>query len=110
MDDEVMNARIRKTDLGFHDGFGSIRNSWLHLEGDGWGQGFGGFVLGGAYTDAWVYGILETLECESWEKLAGQLIRVRRGPLWGDPIIAIGHPLKERWFNPKAVFAKLGAK
>lgn len=106
-DDEVVNARIRKTDLGFHDGFGSIRNSWLHLEGDGWGQGFGGFALGGEYTDAWVYGILDALECESWEKLAGQLVRAQRVD---GTLVAIGHPIKNSWFNPKAAFAKLGAE
>lgn len=101
---EVVNAKIRRTDLGFHDGYGSLRNSWLHLEYGGAGQGFGGFVLGGPYTDAWVYGILDALECESWEKLPGQLIRVRREK---GLAVAIGHPLKDRWFTPKEVFAKM---
>lgn len=103
--DGIRNARITRTDLGYHDGFGSIKNAWVHLDYGDSGQGFGGQVLGGAYTDAFIYGLLEALECESWEKLPGQFVRVdiREGLAR-----RIGHPLKDQWFDPKATAKSLG--
>jgi hypothetical protein len=104
MDDGIHNAKIISTDLGFHDGYGSVRNAWIHLQYGSSGQGFGGFVLGGAYTDAWVYGVLDALKCDGWEKLPGQFVRVRRE---NGLAVAIGHPLEDRWFEPKVVFAAM---
>lgn len=105
--DEIKNAKITGTDLGFHDGYGSIRDAWVRLDYGGSGQGFGGFVLGGVYTDAFVYGVLDALECEAWEKLPGQYCRAE---IVNGVVNGIGHPLKDRWFRPKDAFAKLEAK
>lgn len=97
---EQKNAKIRSTDLGFHDGFGSIPNAWLHLEYDHAGQGFGGYALGGAFTHEFIYGILNALEVERWEKLPGTPIRVQ---VEDGLVRRIGHFIKDQWFDPKAV-------
>lgn len=95
------NARITSTDLGFHDGAGSIPTFGLQLQGDGWGQMFGGWRLGGEFTHKVIYGVLNVLEAESWESLKGQLVRYRRaGDDFSGKIVAIGHPLKDKWFTP----------
>jgi hypothetical protein len=61
------------------------------------GQGFGGYLLAGKFTDYVVMGILKTVGVDTWERLKGTPIRVK-----GDNsgIEAIGHYLEERWFNP----------
>jgi len=100
MSDFTGNAKIDSTDLGFHDGVGSIPNFWLRLSGEGWVQGFGGYALGGVFTHKAIYGILNTLEVESWEKLTGQLVRFRReSDQWSAKVVAIGHPIKDKWFD-----------
>ena len=40
---EIKNARITRTTLGVEDH--GILTAFLHLEGDGWGIGFGGYAL-----------------------------------------------------------------
>lgn len=93
----TVNAAIIGTELGFHDGFGSIPNLWIRLEYDGSGQGFGGWKLGGAFTHYFIYGVLMALEVESWEKLKGKPCRVI---LADGKAVAIGHFLKEQWCRP----------
>lgn len=105
--DGITNAIIKKTTLGYHDGFGSIKSSWLHLDYGGSGQAFGGYKLGEKFTDAYIYGILEALECDSWEDLIGKPIRVKKE---NGIAVAIGHLLKDQWFNPKETATKLGLK
>lgn len=102
--DGIRNAKVTGTDLGYYDGFGSIKNAWVYLDYGGSGQGFGGYVLGGPFTDGFVYGVLEALECASWEKLPGQYCRVE---IRGGLARRIGHPLKDQWFDPKATAERL---
>lgn len=97
-DDGIRNARIESTELGFHDGFGSIKNAWVRLDYGGSGQGFGGYALGGVVTDRFVYGILNALEAESWEKLKGMYCRVE---IVDGRAVRLGHPLKDRWFDAR---------
>lgn len=107
------NARIRNTSLGYEDH--GILTAMIHLEGDGWGQGFGGWALDGKpdpsnpkagrvpteETGRWVAGILKALEVESWEKLPGTMVRIRRegNAGWNGTIVAIGHIYKDKWFT-----------
>lgn len=100
---EIVNARIVSTQLGFHDGFGSIPNFWINVEGDGWGQGFGGWKLGGTFTHEAIYGILNALEAVSWENLEGMHCRIERTEPFAGRIIRIGHVLKDKWFDPAMV-------
>lgn len=99
-DDGIRNAKIESTDLGFHDGYGSIKNAWVRLDYGGSTQAFGGYALGGWATDAFVYGVLDALECDSWEKLRGQYCRVE---IVKGMAVRIGHPLKDKWFDPRTM-------
>jgi hypothetical protein len=111
------NVRISSSSLGMEDH--GILTAWLHMLGDGWGQGFGGFALdawnetarkrvGNVACGIFVRRVLETLELDSWEKLAGTHCRVRSRDL-SSPLIAIGHIVKDKWFNPAEEFAALEA-
>lgn len=105
----IENCKITSTSLGNFDH--GIMTLFLHLEGDGWGCGFGGYAL-----DEWkeekrdrvdipLFGwfirrIFETLEVDTWENLKGMYIRASiEGP--GGGVLAIGHLIKDKWFEPK---------
>lgn len=102
---EVVNAEIKSTTLGFHDGRGSIPTFWLQMGGDGWGQGFGGYKFGGTFTHNCIYGILEALEVESWEALKGTLCRIERTEPFSGSIVKVGHIFKDKWFDLRACAA-----
>ena len=104
-------AKITSTRLGYEDH--GILTAMLMLEGEEWGQGFGGYGLDGPYDKGqkrrlpsiecgrWVAGILDALEVESWEQLPGQIVRYRRDSAeFNAKIVAIGHAYKNRWFTP----------
>lgn len=93
---DIENAKIRNTFLGKEDH--GIPSSMLSLEGDCWGQGFGGHDLRFEGKGvALLMGILDTLRVDSWEKLPGTLVRVRRV---NGRICAVGHIVEDRWFCP----------
>ena len=98
------NAVIESVSLGFHDGFGSIPTAWVTLRYDAGGQGFGGYCLKGEAAYEFIYGVLNALECESWEKLAGKPCRVDHEHT---KVHRIGHFFKDRWFDPDAAMAKI---
>lgn len=112
---EIANATIERTSLGIEDH--GILTAFLHLEGDGWGQGFGGFQhdyydaqrkcrVGQPSLATFVRGVLDALGVDEWADLDGVSCRVRwdDGPRRGT-ISAIGHIVKDRWFDAKAAFA-----
>ena len=115
MNDEIMNARIRSTQLGNEDH--GIFTCFLHLEYDHGGQSFGGYALdehnqkrgaeservGTAYGLQFLMEILRVLEVESWEKLPGTVCRVRAEH---SKVHAIGHFLKDQWFDPAELLAQ----
>jgi hypothetical protein len=109
----ILNAKIASTSLGDAD-YG-IFTAWLHLEGHGWGVGFGGYGLD-EYDKAssqrvdktgagleFIRAILDTLEVDTWEELPGKHVRVDSEGV-GGRCTRIGHLLKEQWFDPKAFF------
>ncbi len=103
-DREIENARISHTTLGVEDHGILILNLGLDYGGSGQGAG-GGWSLDG-YNKATekregvdisiIRAILETLEVSNWEALPGTFLRADhdRGEVY-----AIGHPLKDKWFN-----------
>lgn len=106
---EVQNAKITSTSLGVEDH--GIFTAWLTLDYGGGGQSFGGFALdtwdearkkriGSAYGMEFIARILETLEVATWEKLPGTVCRVRAQHT---SVEEIGHFLKDKWFNPRAL-------
>ena len=113
---EVLNAIIRSTTLGYEDH--NIFTFMLHLEGDGWGCGFGGYAmdtwskeqdkrLPTAFGMACVCAVLQTLELDSWEKLPGTAVRAVTEGL-GGRIVRLGHLIKDRWFNVEELAAAYG--
>lgn len=44
--------------------------------------------------------LMETLEVGDWSNLPGTYVRVKKDSTLG-PIIAIGHIVKDQWFDPK---------
>ena len=54
---------------------------------------------------------MEIADVSSWEKMAGKTIRVKldKGGL-GGRILAIGHIVKDDWFDPSEDFKERGAE
>jgi len=118
-DTEIVNARITGTEIGIHErGF----FTWSMLcEWSGSGCSFGGYVLdayekkdeklpvymkghkGHADGILVIRQILETCGVESWEDLKGTYVRVESEGLGGG-IVAIGHIIENKWFNPVQFF------
>jgi len=111
----VENAVIEKADFTIDHG---CLTSYIHLAGDGWGCGFGGYSLDDAPLGGgeertpsvlggwWISRILATLEVERWSALPGKIIRCQSEGLGGG-IIRIGHPIKNKWFHPKPEIERL---
>ncbi len=93
-----------------------LLSAWLHLNYGGAGQGFGGYCLYLPKTFThhtlqsvaghFIWRCLEVAGVTTWDELAGKTIRVRKEDEWGR-IEAIGHIVKDDWFNPEADFAVL---
>lgn len=96
--------------------------AWVHLDyGDGSHQGFGGHALGGTpvcaagkhkkqpnYAAEALVSIMRVGGVEKFSDLAGKAIRVRRtSDGFGGDIIAIGHIIKDIWYDPKKQFKEL---
>lgn len=109
---EIKNAVITGANISIERGF--ILDMWLTLDYGGVCQGFGGYALyvskespnhkKESVAGHFIYRCLEIADVESFDKLKGKTIRVRSED--GQSIDAIGHIVKDDWFNPKADFAK----
>jgi len=114
----IENAKIDSTTLGVEDH--GILTCMLMLSGDGWGIGFGGYAMdepekdeagkfvgrrGTAFGAEYIRLLLETLQVKRWEDLPGTIVRVETEGGCGGRALRIGHALKDRWFDPKALAA-----
>jgi hypothetical protein len=119
MKTEMKNAKIKSTSLGGYDGGSTMLTCWLHLEYESGGQGFGGYCLdtpirdendnflrreGSAYGAEFIARILDTVGVDRWEDLPGKHIRVKSEH---NKVHAIGHIIKDKWFNPVADLAHM---
>ena len=89
---EIRNGIIKSTFLGDAGrGFTFL----ICIEGESWGQQFGGTSIQIAES---IEKILEVLEVKEWEKLVGTPCRID-----GDSteILRIGHFYKNNWFSPR---------
>lgn len=94
MGKEIRNAKITSTTLGIDEHY----SFWIGIDyGGSTGQNFGGYGLGGEFTDYVLRGILETLDVGTWEKLKGTSIRVESDHT---KVYRIGHYLEDKWFDP----------
>lgn len=117
MADEIRNAKIEETMLGYEDH--GIMTCFLTLDYDGSVQGFGGYGLdepkkdskgkhigrfGSAYGMQFIKEILEVVGVEKWEDLVGKYVRVVK-PSYHE-ISKIGHITQDKWFDPKELGKK----
>jgi len=82
-----------------------IMTFFLNMEGDGWGQGMGGYACDASsgekssnFMVKSIRKILETLEVDTWEELPGKYCRIKRKD---GMIVEVGHITKNKWFNIK---------
>lgn len=109
---EIENAVIESVSLTNDDH--GLLSAWLGLDYGGSGQSFGGYTLylpesfkhhsGNInYAGHFIFRCLEIAEVNEWNKLVGKTIRVRKQDKFGS-IEAIGHIVKDDWFDPKKDF------
>lgn len=111
----TVNAVIESATITADDH--GLLSSWVFLDYGGSGQGFGGYALylpkgfnhHGVLSHAghWIWRVMEVAGVTEWGKLKGRPIRVEKVDEWGD-IIAIGHIVKDDWFDPKQDFTDKG--
>lgn len=107
---ETKNAQIKSTVLGREDH--GIMTFFLHLDYGGAGQGYGGHAIGDkknpqGFGTAAIAEVLDVLGVECWEKLPGTFCRARAS---NGAVHAIGHPLRDKWVDLKALSEELEGK
>ena len=113
---EIQNAIIKGASLSIADH--GLLSGWLYLEWDGSAQGFGGWRLYGPThwkagretvnsAGHWIWRVLEIAGVKEWSELEGQAIRIKADM---SSVKAIGHFLKDDWFNPTEEFATANQK
>lgn len=111
---EERNAIITAATIT-NDDYGLL-SAWLTLDYGGGGQGFGGYVLYlpkdfkhhslGApnYAGHFIWRVMEVAGVTEWGRLQGKTIRVR---CEHSKVHAIGHIVKDDWFNPATDFEQM---
>lgn len=99
MNIEIKNAIIIEATIGY-EGHG-ILTADLVLELDGAHVVFGNWNLNDDACAPFIKNCLDTVEVDRFDKLKNKVIRVR---FEDHKIVAIGHPIKEKWFNPYEFF------
>jgi hypothetical protein len=110
---EIKNAVIEDARFDLERGL----SAWLTLDYGGRGQGFGGYLLyapkgwkahgeAGNFCGHFIYRVLEIAGVDDWAKLKGRTVRVRATH---SKVEAIGHIVKDDWFEPDAEFAQMRA-
>lgn len=107
---EIKNAIIESAYFDTERGL----SAWLTLDYGGTGQGFGGYMLylpkswtnhksgmQANYAGHFIYRCLEIADVTDWAKLKGRTIRVK---CEHSKVHAIGHIVKDDWFDPTADF------
>lgn len=111
MELETVNAKITGTMLGIEDH--GCMTFFIHLEWGCCGQGLGGYAIDAFNRDTKerdrghgpaivaVRKILEVVGVDKWEKLPGQLVRLKVEGLGSARPPIIGNILEDRWFDLK---------
>lgn len=118
METEVIENAIIES-VSIDTGDRNLLTVWLYLDYGGCSQGFGGYALylpkgyanhsDRGFAGHFIFRCMEVAGVESWAKMQGKTIRVKRtdGSGIGSRITAIGHIVKNDWFNPTLEFAAL---
>ena len=111
----TQNAIIQSTTITSAD-HGCL-SAWLHLEHSGGCQGFGGYALYlpksykhhalQSVAGHFIWRCMEIAGVEYWENMPGKTIRVQGT---ASKIIAIGHIVKDDWFDPEKDFEEARLK
>jgi hypothetical protein len=107
---EIKNAVIQRAYFDTERGL----SAWLDLDYGGSGQGFGGYLLyapkgwkahesKGNYAGHFIYRCLQIADVSDWSKLPGRTVRVKAEH---SKVHAIGHIIKDDWFDPSKDFAE----
>jgi len=104
---EIGNALVQSVSLSNAD-HGCL-SSFVHLEMEGTGQGFGGYALANESSPGmagiWIWRVMEICGVTEWKHCTGKIVRFARNKKTGY-IDAIGHAIKDDWFCPREEFAK----
>ena len=103
----IESAVITTADHGFLD-------CWVNLDYGGEGQGFGGYVLYlpdsfsnhklESVAGHFIFRVMEIAGVEKWHDLKGKTVRVK---CEHNKVHAIGHIVKDDWFDPSEDFKKV---
>jgi hypothetical protein len=108
----IESARISNDDHG-------LLSAWIHLDYGGSGQGFGGYALylpksfthhdngGPNYCGHFIWRVMEVAGVSEWAQLKGKTVRVLAEH---GKVHAIGHIVKDDWFNPTEDFKQIAER
>lgn len=110
---EIKNAIIESASID--NGDRGLLTAWLFLDYGGSGQGFGGFSLylpksythfteKGDFAGHFIFRCMEIAGVDRWNDITGKSVRVK---CERNSIVAIGHIIKDDWFNPKEDFDRM---
>lgn len=109
---KIENALIKNVSLTMKDN--GCLTSWIILNGENWGCGYGGYCLGHGYLGSKKFDsapsalegimmIMNVVGVEEWESLKGKYVRVATKG-WGGSIKIIGNIVEDRWFDYESFY------
>jgi hypothetical protein len=115
---ETRNAVI--TDATITNDDHGLLSAWVYLDYGGSGQGFGGYALylpdsfkhhseaaGVNYAGHFIWRVMEVAGVSRWDQLKGKTVRVQ---CEHSKVHALGHIVKDDWFNPSEDFERMRPK
>lgn len=112
---EIRNAIIKGATITNDDH--GLLSAWVHLDYGGSGQGFGGYSLylpdnfkhnsikeSGNYAGHFIWRVMEIAGVSEWSQLKDKTVRAKSEH---GKVHAIGHIVKDDWFNPSEDFKNM---